>query len=155
MKCDEIQSHLSAYRDGEGSSERRWRIRVHLKDCPMCRCKIQRLEELCLALDDAPPPPEVPDGFASRVVAKARDRVDQGTSPEREDRPRLGVLWQVAAAAAVLIVGLGGGLFATPLWTATTASDEPDLCLFVEYTDASPPGSLADIYRDVDDPRVY
>ena len=158
MECDEIQSHLSAYRDGEGSPKRRWRIRGHLRDCERCRRELERLESICELLDDAVAPPPMSDDFTRQVVAQARQQMEGGNDEEHgnDDLRRLAPALRVAVAAAVLVVGVGSGLVAgPPMWTDTAGGDEqPDACLLVDYSSPAPPGSLAEVYGDVDDPRV-
>lgn len=158
MDCDDIQSHLSAYRDGEGSARRRWRMRLHLSKCEKCRRQLHGLEAVCELLDDAPQPPPISDDFTRQVVNRARQCTDGETGDQgTTDRRSVASLWGVAAAAAVLVVGVGSGLIAgAPMWShPDSAHEQPEVCLHGDYSSSVPPGSLADVYRDVDDPTVY
>lgn len=157
MNCDDIQSHLSAYRDGEGSPKQRWQIRGHLRDCDSCRRKLERLESVCELLDDAPAPPPISDDFTLQVVARARQRIASDTEEHGDTGRRPPAPAWLVAAAAVLVVGVGSGLLAGPsMWNLDSSpSEQPETCLLVDYSSPAPPGSLADMYRDVDDPTVY
>jgi len=113
MRCREVQHKLDLFATGEVTPLERARIEVHLGSCAGCRqrlARLRRLEEL-LAAAPAPPPPE---GFAARVVARAKERqaaTARGTSRPRPARSAWDRIRFTAATAAALAAGLVLGLF--------------------------------------------
>ena len=164
MNFDEVQSKLSAYRDEQGSAQQRWQIRGHLKDCAECRQALERLEDLCALLTPSPPEVELSADFAQRVVEQARQNLasknrisEKPTSEEKpSERPAhprrgSGLVQRFATAAAVLIVGVGSGLWLSdPLWDdASTTTERAQAA--VEPLDEAPPGSLPAAYPRIEE----
>ncbi len=117
MRCRRIQEQLDAYlADGEHSlsTPDREQVENHLRKCKECRRELSRLRSLHRLLVETPVPP-LPEGFASRVVARAKTR-------QAVAKTRLAVpvrsrwnAWQrlrlAAGSAAALAVGLALGAF--------------------------------------------
>ena len=125
MRCEELQDRLPAYSAGELPTDVREAAQAHLGGCAACRAALARIDALASVLADAQTPP-VPAGFAARVMAEARSRrsaaVSAGWNPLR--RWRLASAPMRAAAAAVLLVGLGAGLWMG--WSSGPAVVSPD-----------------------------
>ena len=125
MHCEEVQSRLPAYSSGELPTDVREAVQAHLDGCAACQAALARIDALAAVLASAQTPP-VPAGFAARVMIRARSRrsaaVSAGWNPLR--RWRLASARMRAAAAAVLLVGLGAGLLMG--WTSGPAVVSPD-----------------------------
>ena len=113
MNCRKVQQKLDAYLAGDLSPKGEEKLQAHLDSCPECREALVRAQRVESVLRETPAPP-LPDGFADRVVARARQ---QKAAPEhgRVPQPVWGWLggslaWR-AAVAAGLVVGLGLGAF--------------------------------------------
>lgn len=114
MRCSEVQQRLDLYATKELTHAVRERIEAHLESCDQCRealARVRRFENLLTAAS-APP---VPDGFAARVVARAKER--QAIVADTEPIPRV-LLWSAwkrfefsAGTAAALAAGLMLGVF--------------------------------------------
>lgn len=154
MKCDEIQTNLSAYRDDEGSPLRRWRVRVHLKDCADCRRALQRLNDLCALLEPGPAAPELPSGFALRVMAQARQHQEDNPIPLAAHPSRWAqFVYPLVAAAGILLVGVGSGLLLSDsLWSYPAPTAEViDSRATIEPFREAPPYSLSAVYPSLGD----
>jgi anti-sigma factor RsiW len=113
MRCSEVQQKLDLFATQELTHSVRERIEDHLASCSECRqalAKLQRFEDL-LTVSPAPP---VPDGFAARVVAQAKERQAIVTRSGRMPRVSLRSRWErfefsvgtAAALAAGLVIGV-------------------------------------------------
>jgi len=156
MRCEEVRGRLRAYSSGELPTDVREAVQAHLGGCAACQTALVRIDALAAVLASAQTPP-VPAGFAARVMTKARSQrsaaVSAGWNPL--GRWRLASAPIRAAAAAVLLVGLGAGLWMG--WTSgpaivlpdraeTTSQAGPlDMCQ-LEYLGDAHEGSLADSY---------
>ena len=114
MRCSEVQQKLDLFATQELTHSVRERIEDHLESCAECRealAKLRRFEDL-LTVSPAPP---VPDGFAARVVAGAKERQAivnrMGRMPRVSLRSRWKGLEFSAGTAAALATGLMLGLF--------------------------------------------
>lgn len=111
MLCDEIESKLKAYADGDLAPEERLRVRAHLCECQSCLVALGQIDPLSagFAQTDAPP---VPVGLTSRIMVAARNR--RTNSPSAGWNPFL--WWKMnpsgmhAVAVAVFTIGLIAGL---------------------------------------------
>lgn len=158
MRCSEVQSRLDLFATKEFGASACETIEAHLESCEECRqalAKLRRLEDL-LTASSAPP---VPEGFAARVVAQARERqasvVRSRPMPHGPLRPvwkRLAVSAGTSAALAVgLIIGM---LMGQETWRAvgrpapavTTRSADPLAASGLEYLVESGGNSLAQAY---------
>jgi anti-sigma factor RsiW len=97
VSCEEVDRNLDAYVDRELDSESTRAVGEHVSGCPACRRRVAEREVLGRLVRSAPYYP-APDRLRERVVAQ-RNR-------SWPVRPLL--TW--AAAAAVLIASLGGGI---------------------------------------------
>lgn len=114
MRCPAVLEKLEAYAARELAPRARARIEAHLRSCPACRRALARREQLEAVVRAVPAPP-VPDGFADRVMVRARQGVKLPHALPRSlchplrwlepQRLRTG-LAAVAALAAGLLVGV-------------------------------------------------
>jgi anti-sigma factor RsiW len=73
MNCKKTLLHLNRYLDGELSNRENDEVEDHLRDCEACRKQFDTLRSVVGMLEVISVPP-VPDGLASRVMAKAQKR---------------------------------------------------------------------------------
>ncbi len=170
MRCDRVQEKLNAFWDGElpvaRSGDRattclREEIENHLQDCLACRQEWVRLQKLADILSDAFVP-AVPEGFAGRVLERARQRV-------AEPRVATAIAWNPlrwwaalpvsgrVAAAAVLVIGVAAGTLmgwqtgrrpspAVVVETVPQQGDDPVAIYNLDYLGSAPDGSLPKAY---------
>ena len=107
MSCEHVERDLDAYLDRELDAESAMDVRGHLSECAACRRRVAEREALG-RLVRAAPYYSAPDRLRARVLAQ--------TTRSRSVRRVL--TW---AAAAVLVVSVGGGM---SLWrSAVTRGD--------------------------------
>jgi len=114
MRCQTVRQKLEAYADAEVTPQVRERINGHLRSCLGCREALARQKELEALVRSVSAPP-VPDGFAGRLMARARlvGEVPRPVSRSgwnpfdrlEPQRLRMG-LAATAALAAGLLVGV-------------------------------------------------
>lgn len=150
MCCRNVKSKLNRYLDGELAAEDRGDIERHVGACSACREALERLHAAEAALAQLATAPDVPDGFAERVVARGAQR--------REQRSVVVPFWKSfspamrVAAAAMLMLGLGlGALMSLDLVSGSAtpsdlAATDPDAVYGFDYLSDAPGGSLADAY---------
>jgi len=129
MRCHEVRQKLDLFIRQELAPSLSEKIEVHLSGCGRCREELARLRRLEGLLVSAPAPP-VPEGFAERVVERAR----RGAVPDSADvaarrrlGKRLGRRVQIAMGAAAALAGgflLGGYLGAQTWGSAPPAASE-------------------------------
>ncbi len=114
MRCSDVQQKLDLFATQELAPSVRERIEEHLESCADCRealAKLRRFEDLVMAS----PTPPVPDGFAARVVAQAKERQAVVTRSGRMSRMPLWSRWKTfefsAGTAVALVAGLLIGVF--------------------------------------------
>ena len=117
MRCQTVRHELEAYAAEVVPSQVRERIEGHLRTCSECRVALARQKELEALIRSVPASP-VPDGFAGRVMARARVRGElphpvsaSEWNPFRwlgRERLRLGTGTAAALATGLLIGGLMG-----------------------------------------------
>lgn len=114
MRCNDVQQKLDLFATGELTHTVREKIEAHLESCKECGealARVRRFEDLLTA---APAPP-VPDGFAARVVARAKERQARAVGQLPAPRGRYRLAWQrirlSAGTAAALAAGLMVGMF--------------------------------------------
>ena len=153
MNCRTVQSRLARYLDGELTGSEHSEIEKHLRSCDPCRQEYESLGAVDVFLGALPQPPEVPAGFAERVLARAARR------PER----RFPIPWfrevmspaMSLAAAAMLVLGIGlGALMGLDLAVDTgtgsgPAGNDPGTAYRFDYLSETPDGSLAGAYLDL------
>jgi len=112
--CAVIHNKLSAFTDGEVSSDWRLKIEEHLETCPDCRHALAELRHLWLTLDD-PVPVRARPGFTREVMRK----VSEASRPRLFDwKDAVATLFPAPAAiAAMILFGLMmGGWMGQTLW---------------------------------------
>lgn len=161
MNCEHVRNKLNAYMDAELPEATVEKITIHLEACQDCSKVFSRLQNLTHILAEVSIP-EVPKGFADRVLAHVYGHSTSITSKQRTHvsvfrwwSPRF-LTTQRAAAAAVLIVGLViGALMGRDTWQSPVTQSGGKLQMAqVETTDIYkldyltdvPKGSLADAY---------
>lgn len=150
MKCRTAQSKLSRCLDGELPVRDRDPIERHLRECLPCRNELERLRVVADAMATLPEPPEVPAGFAERVMDRAAQDVVR--------RGQVLMFWQpvspplrIAAAAMVVLGVCLGALMSRDLVCGRdpapdVAVTELDTFYGFGYLTDAPAGSLADSY---------
>jgi anti-sigma factor RsiW len=150
---------LNAYLDGELAPGAAETLAGHLRSCPACRQALERLQQLDGLLSHLPVP-GVPEGFAERVLVRARRQVaDRRPVPRTSRNPFRG--WAAgsvlgrAAAAAVLVLGLTAGTYlgeqagrrasGQDLARITSAGD-PVALYNLDHLSGTPGGSLTQAY---------
>jgi anti-sigma factor RsiW len=73
MNCHKVLVRLHAYLDGEASGKLKLEIDEHLRECPSCRGQVEHIRQMGDVLDNLSVPP-LPDGFAARVMERARKK---------------------------------------------------------------------------------
>jgi len=148
MRCRNVKSKLSRYLDRELSAEEQGDLERHIAGCGSCREVLARLRAAGAALAQLPAPPEVPEGFAERVIARARREQQPVVVPSWPSlSPAMGL-----AAAAMLMLGLGlGTLMGRDLTRGDKtrpglASPDADVVYGFDYFSDAPSGSLANAY---------
>ena len=102
MTCDEARVQMLGGGEGKDFAE-------HLESCESCRSEVSRIGTLWQSLDLLPteePSGKVRDRFYEMLGAYRQGQASM-TMPVKQARPKM--VWQVAAAAALLVVGLGIG----------------------------------------------
>jgi anti-sigma factor RsiW len=114
MRCSEVQQKLDLFATQEVESSMRERIEDHLESCAECREALVKLRRFADLVSASPTPP-VPDGFAARVVAQAKQRQAIVTRSGRAPRVSSPSGWKrfesSAGTAAALVAGLVIGVF--------------------------------------------
>jgi anti-sigma factor RsiW len=114
MGCRAIQRKLDRYAGGELGASARGVIAAHIRECDACRRELQQLHALRELFGSATVPP-LPEDFAARVVAAARERTarrgDWAARPRRSAAERWRRLRVVAQTVAALAVGLAAGAY--------------------------------------------
>ncbi len=167
MRCRRAQERLEAYlAEGEHalSVPERERLEAHLKGCSECRHELSTLRRLRELLADMPTP-AVPEGFAGRVVARAKALQREAAPRQAPVRPEWRAWRRLRLApgtAVALAVGLALGAYLgndvwhddARQWQASEAQQADALTgagfgrLVVDYDD-----SLAQAYLDLTSDR--
>ncbi len=109
MNCQSIQKKISAYQDGELSSEAQAQIAIHLQDCSACRQQFTELEHAWQGLgqlSEIRPGPEFYTALHRKIKLESKHIF----------LPRLRSVFQLlptpAAVFALLLIGLLAGTYA-------------------------------------------
>ncbi len=135
MRCREIQQKLDLYCCEELAPAMRRQIDAHLTTCDTCRRELERIRNLQELLSSDPPPP-VPEGFAERIVARAR--LESRSAQDAIRHTSTGSQWKhrvrvaLAASAALAAGFLLGGFLGFDTWSGKAQS--------VAVEKADPPG---------------
>jgi anti-sigma factor RsiW len=154
MRCRQVRKKLTAFLDAEISGTLQEHVGSHLQVCPRCGAAWARLQLLHRTLH-ANSAPSVPDDFVRRVLAQMS--LLPVLSEPRVGGGRLSLRWQTfvsvvryAAAAALLVIGVTGGLVlgvqmrqrAEPL----RPTEESAAVYNLDYLGSTPDGSLPHAY---------
>ena len=114
MRCGQVREKLDLFVAGELARSVHAAIEAHVEQCSDCRQALRKLRQLqaSLAACDVPP---VPEGFATRVVGKAKERMATATGSGYRRR----VSWATAGkyvgfsvrTATALAAGLALGAY--------------------------------------------
>jgi len=105
--CASIRKKLSAFADGEVSSDWRLKIESHLETCPDCRQALADLRRLWLELDD-PTPVQTRPGFTLEVLRKIVEEAQPGRFEWFRSLSRLFPVPATVAMVALVGMLLGG-----------------------------------------------
>jgi anti-sigma factor RsiW len=113
MTCREIQHLIVETLSGTAAPDQRRLVEAHLATCATCRADAAWVEQTMSALREGPEPqlrPDLWDGFMATLEARlAAEHRRPWARARRWFRQPLHA-WASAAAAAVLVVGLGAAL---------------------------------------------
>ena len=157
MRCEQVRQKLDVYAANELAAGVREQVESHLAACDACRRALARQRELAALLRGVPAPP-VPEGFAPRLMAAARERVSASERPAAA--PTSPWRWWTSvpvpmrlAAAAVLAISLSlgalmgwdtaRGVAAAP---SASAQADPTAVYNLDFLADAPSGSLAEAY---------
>jgi anti-sigma factor RsiW len=160
MRCKTVQGKLDLYLAEELATADQRQVEAHLRSCPDCRAESVRLRELVTLLKGDTAVPPVPEGFSSRVVAKASERLAARQPSEMPVPGSIRRWWASvsfpmrAEAAAVLAAGLLiGVLMGQQTWRSVHPSmpqgaTQADVSAIYEldYLSDAPAGSLSQAY---------
>ena len=125
--CEEYESLISDFLDGELSAEDRARVAEHLASCPVCQQYFDDLVAMHDAFDQIEEVP-VPDSFAEQIMARVRE------TPQTEEKKIIFFPhWRrwAALAACCAIVALG-------LWSAQQREAAPQRVSRATLTESAP-----------------
>lgn len=97
MSCEQVDSLLNEYLDGELDSVTAATVEAHLAECDSCRQTYEQLRAICGAVGRLAEP--VPDGLHKKIMTAVRTEA-------RVSRRRRLTSWFGAGVAAMLCVGL-------------------------------------------------
>jgi len=157
MRCEKVRVKIDAYLTGELSPQDHAAVEEHTKACDSCRAAVVTARKLT-RLGQAASVPPIPEGFAQRLRALARQRIARPTPLAATWNPA--AWWRTvsmpmrAAAAAVLVVGLATGVLmgwdtgqAAAAQPAPLVSQSDPLAVYnMDYLTDAPNGSLAESY---------
>jgi anti-sigma factor RsiW len=157
MRCEKVRLKIDPYVSGELAPQARIVVEEHLKACAGCQRAVESARRL-IVLGRTSPTPPVPNGFADRIMALARQRTAH-PSPAAAAWS-FPAWWRTvsmpvrAAAAAVLVIGLASGaLMGWNTWrplaappTQAVSQANPLAPYNVDYLTDAPDGSLAQSY---------
>jgi mycothiol system anti-sigma-R factor len=110
MTCDDVSNFLHSYLDGELDEAERVPIDRHLAGCARCRELVSFHSTVKTALRARMRRPQVPAGLRARISV-ALDRADAvGEGPGRRRFLRAMPVGATVAAAAVVMIFLGGSM---------------------------------------------
>ena len=114
MRCRAVQEKLNLYAAGELLPSVGAQIESHLQACPTCRKELAKLRQLETLLRAVTTPP-VPEGFAVRVLAQAKERALAAVAPRPLARRGALLSWERLGrwmgATTALAAGLMLGVF--------------------------------------------
>lgn len=161
MQCRQVQTLIDRYVSEGLLPDERSLFESHLQSCPSCQEQLHELRVLLALLRSAPAPPPVPEGFADRLMAKARQQVRP--VPAGISRPVWAVWWRSVAsprfanAAGAVAAGLLLGIvMAQQTWRYSENAGHyrppqasPEVVYELDFLSGSPGGSFADAYLNL------
>jgi hypothetical protein len=130
MQCDNVDQHLSAYRDGELEPNLAREVREHLAGCASCRAALYEMDQVwdLLGAHESIEPP-------ADFLAVVRRRVSTHVRPVMTyARAKV---WAMGAAAAVVLCAFGLFAALTPSPDGPIGEGLPDDALFAPLPDAT------------------
>ena len=129
MRCRAVQEKLNLYAAGELLPSVVEQMESHLQGCPACRKELAKLGQLETLLHAATTPP-VPEGFAVRVLAQAKERASATVASRPLVRRGALLSWERlgrwTGAATALAVSLMLGVFmGHATWQPPVATSQP------------------------------
>jgi anti-sigma factor RsiW len=139
MTCDQLLERAADLVDGDATAAVQADADAHLRDCPSCRAVVadlRRIRHTARALDRRVPPPLLFERIARQIDAEAGGA--QGRPARRHLGPPVVPGWAWLAAAAVLVMAVGSGL-----WMMSRS-----------WNPAAPPAAATDTAAAAADPVV-
>jgi len=156
MRCEKIISCLNAYVDGEQPDNLRRIMDDHLAICGSCRGRLEEIREIDALFQGALPVPPLPEGFAARLMIKARKRQPTRASGRRSVplawhpfgwMAELSAPMRLAACATVFLALVTGLSLAGRDVARRNVSIEQGKDIYgLEWFDPALPGSISSIY---------
>ncbi|MDQ3856395.1 MAG: anti-sigma factor [Chloroflexota bacterium] len=107
MRCEEVQENIPALVLGALDEPDAEAVRQHVSRCAACSSEAGAYSRTTDALNLAVEPVELPQGFHSRLLARATAPDDVITFPTAPKRRPARLPWALAAACLLLALGLG------------------------------------------------
>jgi len=160
MRCDRAQALMDRYLGEDLSPREREPLEVHLRDCRNCQRQLADLRRLVTALQSVPVPP-VPRDFVGRVMARARQEIQEPrhSAAARSTHPRwwegvgvTGLANAVAAVATGLLLGLVLGQQTWRHAASSNGGKQPatgvnaEVVYSLDYLSGTPHGSFTETY---------
>jgi len=140
MNCNEAQTRLDLYAEGELSPDERRAVETHLRSCPTCRRRLANLEQMVALLRALPreePGPELTAHILARLGQRPRQQavaagpglawaalLSLGVALVVASGPRLAALWTWAAEMLAALEGALAGTLSLDLASALSALAE-------------------------------
>jgi len=140
MNCNEAQTRLDLYVEGELPPDERGTVEAHLHSCPACRRRLANLEQMVALLRALPreePRPELTAHILARWGQRPRQRavavgpglawaalLSLGVALVVASGPRLAALWTWAAEMLAALEGALAGTLSLDLASALSALAE-------------------------------
>ena len=154
MNCKKALLHLNRYLDGELSNREKDQVESHLRDCEACCKQFDTLRHVAAMLDVISVPP-VPDGFASRVMAKAqkRESFSEGKGNAFWPLQWWPLKWfmavstplRLAACGLIVLACMLGALMSQEAFVSQKVAADIELS-GMKWFDPVPPGSVGSAY---------
>lgn len=154
MNCKKALLYLNSYLDGELSNREKDHVESHLRSCEAC-CKqfdtLRRVEGI-LEVISVPP---VPDGLASRVMAKAQKRRSFSEGKGNAFWPQqwqplkwfmaISTPMRLAACGLIVLACMLGALMSQEVFVSQKVAADIELSE-MKWFDPVPPGSVGSAY---------
>ena len=145
MNCRNIQKWLSAYIDGELSTERKKTIQIHLQECETCQEILKTMNQAWDLLDELPAPESVPYFYTRLKARMEAEKQEKGQKwIERILIPTSAVVATVLGIIVGSIVGSNGNQ-----QVEATGLDEEFIASYLDSFEDFPGVSLGEVYLDL------